>query len=962
VNFEPHLFTSIKEIEQIKKYLQKYDWYAEAYINIKNTVDTFLRKGFNVPKESGYVFFETCPRDNTELVFDPYRPDAYCCPVCGMNYKDKPYKRSWILRYHCWLSQMSVLVGIVYLIDGNEAYANAIRKMLLDYAKYYDDYPNNDNELGPTKTFQSTYMESIWIMYLAEAYDMVRRSSCFTADDHRVIMNYLFRPSVDIILDYDEKMNNRQAFNNAGILAVGFLLEEPKLIDYALYGPHGFEVHMEKSVLEDGLWYEGDNYHFATLTSIVNIAEMCRHNDIDMYSKDFNGHTIKMMFDAPLLSLQPDLTFPSRKDSRYASHIAQRWYANLYELAYSRYLDPMYAKILKIVYSYKEHGNAEKQNAAGVIDIFPSEVSRRNRLDWRGFLNATPELGDEEGLPVTYSVNMKGTGLAVLRRNDKGVYVSLDYGNYGGGHGHPDRLNLNLFINGRRWLSDWGTGNYYLDHLKWYRSTIAHNTIGVDGYTQLPVDGECIIFEEKPEVSIVSAQVKEIAPGVDMKRTIILFANGLLFDCAGVESEEKHKYHYALHSFGDLIINNNESKLEPANFEGENYSFIKEIYGFSTDNDCHLEFRVKEASLNIYSIGCKNTSFFKGKAYGPPTRIPELFPVLVIERNEKSTDFVNLMEEVEERNKPLVSKFNRVSDNVYQIECYDGFKYLIQKEHRRWTIDFYQCNNFIKRYAFVQADKNVDNNNNMDSRGKDEFVLNDNKSNNKNNNQNIRSESVIKALHTLQKPTVTIKTVKDTKPLDSFEWEPNIILNKKEQVRRAEKHWQGCDDLSAEAMICRNDTGIILKVRVRDDNVLFSGGKYYFDNDSIQVYFDRRKDKYRTMAKATPGLYGFTVIPGTYDNSSTIKAVWSETENIGKIAVSTCLIEDGYEILMHIPWSSIGGKPEKGEIWGFDIIINDRDSGVRRDLQMVWSGCYEGERIYLREQYHDPKRFGLLIL
>ena len=90
--------------------------------------------------------------------------------------------------------------------------------------------------------------------------------------------------------------------------------------------------------------------------------------------------------------------------------------------------------------------------------------------------------------------------------------------------------------------------------------------------------------------------------------------------------------------------------------------------------------------------------------------------------------------------------------------------------------------------------------------------------------------------------------------------------------------------------------------------------------------------------------------------------MWTETENIDDIAVSTCLIEGGYEMLMHIPWNSIGGKPEQGDIWGFDIIINDRDSGVRRDLQMVWSGCYEGERTYLMEQYHDPKRFGMLFL
>ena len=76
-------------------------------------------------------------------------------------------------------------------------------------------------------------------------------------------------------------------------------------------GEHGFVALMEHSILEDGLWYEGDNYHFATVPSIINIAEMCLHNGIDMYNRTFNGRSIKDMFYAALKSLQPDGTFPS---------------------------------------------------------------------------------------------------------------------------------------------------------------------------------------------------------------------------------------------------------------------------------------------------------------------------------------------------------------------------------------------------------------------------------------------------------------------------------------------------------------------------------------------------------------------------------------------------------------------------------------------------------------------------
>ncbi len=1177
---DPHLFTSLKDIERIKRHLQTYNWYSESYIHIKNIVDTFLKRGFNVPNQKGFVFFETCPRDNTELLFNPYNQDDYYCPLCGMNYKDEPYKRSWITRYHSWLSQMGILLGIVYLIDNNDVYANTLRHILLDYAKYYPSYPNNDNELGPTRIFQSTYMESVWIMYLAGAYDMVRNSKCFTCGERDFIENNLHKASINIILDYDEKMNNRQAFNNAAICAVGFLLEDKNLINYSLYGPHGFVLHMEKSVLEDGLWYEGDNYHFATLPSIVNIAEICIHNGIDLYSQEFNGHTIKMMYDAPLLSLQPDLTFPSRKDSKYETSIAQRLYSGLYELGYARYLAPKYAKILKTIYSFQGYDKSVISNSADVnnditdiTEISKPQAAKRNRLDWRGFLNAVPDLENYTGLPITHSVNMTGTGLAILRMDNKKIYTSVDYGKYGGGHGHPDRLNLNLFINGRRWLSDWGTCNYYLEHLRWYRSTIGHNTLVVDCSDQLPVDGKCVIFEETSMVSIASCQADEIAPDVDSLRTVILLKrHGILFDFLSGNSVFVHKYHYALHSFGELIVEGKESNYFPQ-LQGEGYSFIKDVYSYDVDNYFCVKFQDKDASLVIHSIGCGETTIFKGKSYGPPNQMAQLFPVLIIERNGNSADFINLMEVIEgDGGQQTVKSFLRINDKEYCIECIDRVKYIIFKDDCGWAVKIYdngiltsihsfsigsipgyaeflfplekvECifdsadwrintqkmfgrlvfNDVVmKRFTadsikvsvndveynmeicgnkgivsqkdcrFIRIDKNmiywgIENiieielynftskqwihetrlnlpagwiqkevktvcldpfsvlkadviikpnnigiisvNSNrkvclvryeatgdlvefkVDNPLEDEvWIVKDvpinfikleikNKTDidlfvkytvfeNSNKFLLNKFESKVFAVdidekyisngelsipyninvenyetnNVLKKSLVAAKAIGDNKPIDSFDWEPKIILNKSSQIRRAEKHWQGCKDLSGEAMICTNESGLILKVKIKDDRVLFSGGKYCFDNDSIQIYFDRREEKYRNLTSITQGIYGFIVVPGVFGNASSVITIGTEIKEIHRIGVSTYLANEGYEILMLIPWDCIGGKPKKGVVWGFDLIINDRDSGIRRDLQMIWTGCCEDERTYLMDKEHNPQRFGLLLL
>ncbi|MBQ3141584.1 MAG: hypothetical protein IJC25_06450, partial [Clostridia bacterium] len=174
----PHLFTSPKDLSDIRMRLERHSWYRDAFEHIRAECDKMLRLGFSVPKTSGFVFYVSCKRDNTPLIFNPYDPHNHVCPVCGMNYQDEPFHRAWQCSYHHWLSQMAIHLGICYAVTQKEDYAAAVRKMLLDYAQYYPTYPNKDNELGTTRVFQSTYMESVWLSYLCCAYDLVNAAPC----------------------------------------------------------------------------------------------------------------------------------------------------------------------------------------------------------------------------------------------------------------------------------------------------------------------------------------------------------------------------------------------------------------------------------------------------------------------------------------------------------------------------------------------------------------------------------------------------------------------------------------------------------------------------------------------------------------------------------------------------------------------------------------------------------------
>lgn len=915
------LFTTRENIERIKKEMKDHQWYARSYEHIKNEVDRMLRKGFKVPKEKGFVFYTHCKRDGVRLTFDPYK-DENICPKCGMRYTEENFRRARLCYYHHWLSQMAVLGGIVYLISEEDKYAQLVKTILSDYAAYYASYPNNDNELGPTKVFQSTYMESVWLTYLAGAYDMVEHCSLFSRQDKEGIMNDLFQCSAQVIRDYDEGRNNRQAFNNSALCAVALISQDKELLQYALEGTHGFIYHMSESVLEDGMWYEGDNYHFATVPSLVTIAEMCLNYGINLYDKTFKGHSLKDLFQAPLVSLQPDLTFPSRKDSPYQTYICQRWYAGLYEVAYRRYGSKCFGQILNMMYQNETNLDGRLYNAAGVMDIFPAEKADRSRLDWRGFLNAQPDLGKEAALPCTQSATMQGTGLSIIRQEEDNSYCSLDYGHYGGGHGHPDRLQLTFFAKGRRWLTDYGTGQYYFDDLKWYRSTLSHNTVMVDSSDHETVCGTETIFKDEKEFTLVEAVVKDIKPGVNMSRTLIKFREGPLLDHVEMASHTEHDYDYVLHSVGELELMNKEA-CPPFLPAAGSYAFLEDVQSFKVCEDVQAVFKDGEAKLRIHMLEQERAHVYTAKSYGSPHQLTQRFPLLGVRVRAASCHFVTLIEALDGLEESKTVTFKQVHQGAWNLVT-KAKTYTIKRTENGWDVQ-------VSTHKGPETEQAV----------KYHYIKSDLKK--------VQFEDKARSEEGKKKTSVVPLVKESYEELYGMPWTPQLLLTEENQIIRAETFWRGEKDLSASAMLCIIKQELVLQIKVKDDTPCFTGGKFVFDNDSVQLYFKRKKRE----------LYQFLVLPQTNEGCALVLE-GTELAPIGAIGVSSEATKDGYDLLVSIPFEVIGGMPEDGEKVEFDLVINDRDKGVRRDKQMIWSGARKGERTYLKNMKHPDECYGIL--
>ncbi len=174
---------------------------------------------------------------------------------------------------------------------------------------------------------------------------------------------------------------------------------------------------------------------------------------------------------------------------------------------------------------------------------------------------------------------LPSSGLAVLRQHAgdftadrQATCAALSYGPYGGGHGHPDKLNLVVYAQGRQWLPDFGSMPYET-HWKreWTAHTVSHNTVVIDGVSQQPagaqdhmwpvddletrVQGTLEKFD--PAARRVAAACDTAYSGFALRRDVRLWRHAVV-DRFAVEPQPstgkpaEHQFDYVLHVDGRL--------------------------------------------------------------------------------------------------------------------------------------------------------------------------------------------------------------------------------------------------------------------------------------------------------------------------------------------------------------------------------------------------------------------------
>jgi oligo-alginate lyase len=540
------------------------------------------------PRGGQWPHWYSCKKDGAQLA--TVSPTSHRCPVCGTVYHGDPYDAVIFYREHSGWAQAVRNLGLAYRFTCRREYAEKASEVLLAYADRYAGYAlhdiNGNSKVGGGHIMAQTLDESVWLIPVTFGYALVRDALPEVARAH--IEKDLLVAAADVIRGHRMGIHNIQCWKNSAVGLAGLAANKQALVREAIDDPdRGFRVQVTKGVTDDGLWYEGSlGYHRYTMDALWPLAEAARLVGVDLYSNRFRS-----MFDAPLALALPDGEAPGFNDNS-GGNVRQA--AALYELAYSRWKRPQYGRL--------------------------AAHSRRSSL--QALLFGEETLPEGPFIP-TASVIMRSAGFAMLRAD--GNAVAIRFGKHGGGHGHPDKLNIVTFAGGHHFGLDPGSINYGVPlHRQWYRATIAHNTVAVDGRDQGSVDGQ---LEQWSETSI-SARA-DAYPGVRMRRTLRLDGSTLQdrYECV---SAAEHDYDYAFHAAGTFRTS---LQLQPRG--PLSYLHVEKVSEAHSSGDWWAEWEQGGTRYRLNVKGAPGTVVFVG--VGPGRNPADRVPLVIARRHGKKT-------------------------------------------------------------------------------------------------------------------------------------------------------------------------------------------------------------------------------------------------------------------------------------------------------------------------------------
>ncbi|MTH54461.1 hypothetical protein GKZ89_13740 [Bacillus mangrovi] len=640
----PQSFIGATELQTARARVVKEPWAKNYLKRLVSESESFLKLDQTIPKKpAGYGSWYVC-KDGTPL---QTKDGQHFCPSDGQFYTGEKIEAGWLFYEHNERVRQIRILSTAYALNGQEAYAQAARNLLLQYADMYGSFSRQ--EKGGRLYYQSLD-EAVSAVDLASSYDLLYSSPSFTAEEKKHIEEDLFLPVAETLKQNPYSKSNWQAWHNAATGMIGAAARKKELLDLAVNGPRGFHYLMDEAVLDDGFWWEGSMaYHTYALAPMSILAQTASHWGYDLYSIE----KFKKMFEIPLLYSYPNFVQPANNDGgKYGSTItnytSSRGY-NDYELAYSKYKDTGFAWFL--------HTKYKKLSRTGDFALF----------------FGSDNIEEAAEVP-TKSLQLTSMGQAILRHpdsRDQQSFVLLDYGEHGGSHGHYDKLNLDIYGAGTLLAPDFGTPGYtHPLYRGWYKHTISHNTVTVDGKSQKETRGDMPLFSSDPTFKYMTARADGAYEGVHYERSLWM-EDEFMLDWFSVQDPSKtHQYDLALHGLGTF-----ETDLqlrEDTAGKGNGYEHLQQVKSaLKVQTPWKSSWDQEGKGFRTYSIPFQTSDVFTAAGPGPSNKPSELTPVTIQRATGNKADFVTILQPYTNKNAPAVTG-SRTGDHSVRIETPSG--------------------------------------------------------------------------------------------------------------------------------------------------------------------------------------------------------------------------------------------------------------------------------------------------
>jgi hypothetical protein len=609
----------------------------------------------------------------------------------------------------------------------------------------------------------------------------------------------------------------------------------------------------------------------------------------------------------------------SRKDSQYAVSLRQWRLAELAELGFARTRHPILAGALARCYDgapvVGDTGRA--RSTSDVEQNRPPVRLTRADLGWRTLLCAIPELTLPAVTGGDRSALLEAQGIAVFRRDDD-VYVALDYGESGGGHGHPDRLNVILAHGTTRWLDDLGTGSYVDPSLHWYRSTLAHNAPLVNGRSQPLRDGRLVAHDERDGLGWAVAAFDLPEDGVHLERAVVVTPDYLIDELrcrATREARVELPWH--------LDLTAPELPFAPRDLDGgdgteDGFSFAQGTRATTVAAGQQIELSAPNGFSATFAVDAPATLF---AASGPGQPASERRPFYIMRCDMPPAGGTVTLRAVIAWHPGWRA---RVDNDGIVVER-GGERHVHRRREQSWRVEFEVAS---ARSSIELAGTRTD------------------------------APPATPAPPASPAPIV-LKRTRHLSDWSDASTAPVFQLER-DHYRRTDESWEAAGSPRATIAFAADATRLRVFARVRAGDARFASADATnpFDNE----HPDTMAAGIQLYVRAPDGGGAWMIVPEADTDAARARAIgdWSGPGALETPRARWRSQADGYEVAIDLALPAAAGVNEYPV--DVDVIVNETThERVRRRGQLVLSGS-RGEFAYIRGDRHDPARLIPLVL